>query len=283
MPNHRDRWRHGQSPPVNIFQKSQTVALLSATLFFFDGFREHSLSNFRGYSRKPLNDVGGNCEHLLFKPKFCKKYRKIFLSVGKWNSVRAPPSLKNLIPLPANSDFWRMYNEHTDSLHKISLGYFSFGKISAHFTFYDSHQGAVEGSEHMNPSEHQEKLLEVLCLRRYGTCANLAHEFDACQRTIRYDIEILMRSSLKVHRTFAGYPLLAEKYCTATCDEERCHLDYSHIFSAFYIESRKTRFVFMQFAELHKNRKNQFLIGKVFSYLTVILPDMESAAGGERG
>lgn len=36
--------------------------------------------------------------------------------------------------------------------------------------------------------------MEVLCLRRYDTCANLAHEFHVCQRTIRYDIEALMCS-----------------------------------------------------------------------------------------
>ena len=46
----------------------------------------------------------------------------------------------------------------------------------------------------MSPSERRQKLLEVLCLRRYDTCANLAHEFHVCQRTIRYDIEALMCS-----------------------------------------------------------------------------------------
>ena len=46
----------------------------------------------------------------------------------------------------------------------------------------------------MSPSERRQKLLEVLCLRRYDTCANLAHEFHVCQRTIRYDIETLMCS-----------------------------------------------------------------------------------------
>lgn len=46
----------------------------------------------------------------------------------------------------------------------------------------------------MSPSERRQKLLEVLCLRRYDTCANLAREFHVCQRTIRYDIEALMCS-----------------------------------------------------------------------------------------
>ena len=46
----------------------------------------------------------------------------------------------------------------------------------------------------MSPSERRQKLLEVLCLRRYDTCANLAHEFHVCQRTIRYDVEALMCS-----------------------------------------------------------------------------------------
>ena len=46
----------------------------------------------------------------------------------------------------------------------------------------------------MSPSERRQRLLEVLCLRRHDTCANLAHEFNVCQRTIRYDIEALMCS-----------------------------------------------------------------------------------------
>ena len=46
----------------------------------------------------------------------------------------------------------------------------------------------------MSPSERPQKLLEVLCLRRYDTCANLAREFHVCQRTIRYDVEALMCS-----------------------------------------------------------------------------------------
>ena len=46
----------------------------------------------------------------------------------------------------------------------------------------------------MNPSERQEKLLVVLSLRRSDTCANLAHEFNVCQRTIRYDVAKLMCS-----------------------------------------------------------------------------------------
>ena len=46
----------------------------------------------------------------------------------------------------------------------------------------------------MNPTERREKILEVICLRRHDTCANLAHEFNVCLRTIRYDVEILMCS-----------------------------------------------------------------------------------------
>ena len=52
----------------------------------------------------------------------------------------------------------------------------------------------MEGGEHMTSSERRQKLLEVLCLRRYDTCANLANEFHVCLRTIRYDIEVLMCS-----------------------------------------------------------------------------------------
>ncbi len=43
----------------------------------------------------------------------------------------------------------------------------------------------------MNPWERQQKLLEVLCLRRYDTLGNLAHEFNVSTRTIRKDILVL--------------------------------------------------------------------------------------------
>ena len=88
---------------------------------------------------------------------------------------------------------------------------------------------------------------------------------------------------VKVHKTFTGHPLFGEKCCTAACDEERCHLAYSYISSAFCAEAPEYHPAFVQSAESHKNEKNQFLIGKDFSYLTLILPDMESAAGGELG
>lgn len=43
----------------------------------------------------------------------------------------------------------------------------------------------------MNPWERRQKILEVLCLRRYDTAGNLAHEFNVCRATIHRDIEIL--------------------------------------------------------------------------------------------
>ena len=43
----------------------------------------------------------------------------------------------------------------------------------------------------MRPSEHREKLLEVLCIRRHDTIKNLAEEFHVSERTIKYDIEEL--------------------------------------------------------------------------------------------
>lgn len=88
---------------------------------------------------------------------------------------------------------------------------------------------------------------------------------------------------VKVHKTFTGHPLFVEKCCTVACDMEKFHLDYSHGPSVFYIKPSKLLLDFVQYAELRKSRKKPFLIGKVFSYLTVILPDMESTAGGERG
>jgi len=43
----------------------------------------------------------------------------------------------------------------------------------------------------LNPWERRQKLLEVLCLRRFETTANLAREFDVSTRTIRNDITVL--------------------------------------------------------------------------------------------
>ena len=43
----------------------------------------------------------------------------------------------------------------------------------------------------MTPWERRQKLLEVLCLRRFDTAGNLAHEFNVCRATIHRDIEIL--------------------------------------------------------------------------------------------
>lgn len=43
----------------------------------------------------------------------------------------------------------------------------------------------------MTPWERRQKILEVLCLRRYETCGNLAHEFNVSRGTIRRDITIL--------------------------------------------------------------------------------------------
>lgn len=46
----------------------------------------------------------------------------------------------------------------------------------------------------MEAFERRQKILKVLCLRRYDTYENLAQEFHVCERTIRYDIASLMRS-----------------------------------------------------------------------------------------
>lgn len=43
----------------------------------------------------------------------------------------------------------------------------------------------------MNPWERRQKILEVLCLRRHDTAANLAHEFNVSRETIHRDIVIL--------------------------------------------------------------------------------------------
>ena len=46
----------------------------------------------------------------------------------------------------------------------------------------------------MSPAERRLRLLRVLCLRRHDTYDNLAHEFNVCKRTIRYDVAALMCS-----------------------------------------------------------------------------------------
>ena len=44
----------------------------------------------------------------------------------------------------------------------------------------------------MSQTERRLRLLHVLCLRRHDTYNNLAHEFNVCKRTIRYDVAALM-------------------------------------------------------------------------------------------
>lgn len=44
----------------------------------------------------------------------------------------------------------------------------------------------------MSQAERHLQLLHVLCLRRHDTYDNLAHEFNVCKRTIRYDVAALM-------------------------------------------------------------------------------------------
>ena len=43
----------------------------------------------------------------------------------------------------------------------------------------------------MRQTERRLQLLHVLCLRRHDTYDNLAHEFNVCKRTIRYDVAAL--------------------------------------------------------------------------------------------
>lgn len=44
----------------------------------------------------------------------------------------------------------------------------------------------------MSQAERRLRLLHMLCLRRHDTYDNLAHEFNVCKRTIRYDVAALM-------------------------------------------------------------------------------------------
>ena len=129
MPNHRDRWRHGQSPPTDIFQKPQTASLLFAALFFFDGFRGYPLSNLEGYSRKLLKHRGKISEYYPFRPEFCKKQREISASVGKWCAIRAPPQKSEAGP--NNFQIFGGYIMKTQCPYKnFSINYFLFGNNS---------------------------------------------------------------------------------------------------------------------------------------------------------
>lgn len=46
----------------------------------------------------------------------------------------------------------------------------------------------------MSRAERRKAILDVLCVRRQDTIANLAAEFDVSTRTIKLDIQDLMRS-----------------------------------------------------------------------------------------
>lgn len=48
-----------------------------------------------------------------------------------------------------------------------------------------------KGGGNMRAAERRRELLEVLCLRRYDTCENLACEFHVSKRMIYSDIELL--------------------------------------------------------------------------------------------
>lgn len=75
----------------------------------------------------------------------------------------------------------------------------------------------------MRAAERRQELLEVLCLRRYDTCENLAHEFHVSKRTIYSDFELLMCSypieAIRGHgggfRIADGYYLYCKTHCKA--------------------------------------------------------------------
>jgi len=76
-------------------------------------------------------------------------------------------------------------------------------KLSSNF--FSISPGAAKGGERMSPSERRQTILEVLCLRRYDTYANLAFEFHVSKKTISRDITILMRDHpLKTFRGYGG-------------------------------------------------------------------------------
>lgn len=80
-----------------------------------------------------------------------------------------------------------------------------------------------KGGEDMRAVDRRRELLEVLCLRRYDTCDNLAQEFHVSKRTIYNDIELLMCSypieAVRGHgggfKIAEGFFLYCKKHCKA--------------------------------------------------------------------
>lgn len=109
---------------------------------------------------------------------------------GKWNAYfpRGPP--------PPKVEAFQLFGGNTMNIYSLFNKFFTFFYSASPLPIYFLRfsPGAVERGEYMSPSERREKMLEVLCLRRYDTCANLAHEFNVSQRTIQCDIEVLMCS-----------------------------------------------------------------------------------------
>lgn len=80
----------------------------------------------------------------------------------------------------------------------------------------------------------------------------------------------------KVQNTFAGHPHFVEKEDIKSkrrCD--RCSVDWG--------TCKKKSIQFVQAAKIYIEDEKLFLIGRGFSYLTVILPAVEPMVGGERG
>ena len=96
-------------------------------------------------------------------------------------------------------------------------------KYSFKFILYDQQRRAPERGEDVKAVDRRRELLEVLCLRRYDTCENLAHEFHVSKRTIYSDIEVLMCSypieAVRGHgggfKMADGYYLYCNSHCKA--------------------------------------------------------------------
>ena len=94
---------------------------------------------------------------------------------------------ENLNLAPINLDFWRYYDGLLSRAQFSPKKFFSSDTGLTTFLFIIGHKEQPEGGEHMSASDRHQRLLEVLCLRRHDTYDNLAHEFNVCKRTIRYD------------------------------------------------------------------------------------------------
>ena len=87
------KWRV-RPPASNIIQKDASNFIVARVLFCLDSFLQNPLSNDKRFCRKLLKQGGGFCKKAALLSQLGKECEKIFLPIGKWYDIRAPPLLK---------------------------------------------------------------------------------------------------------------------------------------------------------------------------------------------